>query len=451
MEQFMEYYNTLPRKSLVPFLKEKKNIYYLRSKNPLDILEAALIIDYAKKKDSHKSNIFVRFYNENSKTSLPEYIEVEHLASAKVYYFCKINKKTHYAKIIRCILTALNNLYNILRKIVKPLNPHLHISTAVPYPRLLNLALQEGALISSSDEITFFKEDKNKKYRPLEINDVVRLNKMMPNLWKNIHELGNMFYGVIRDWVFFSNIYIPAIIEHMDYHNIQVSHLRSRLGSCRDRSGKRISIDQELSILNKYNNRIKIIVCNSKQNNNVMPYFYNILNYKDKYSDLIIGADLVGEEENGRPLKDNYEILSILKSKNVDLYLHAGEVPNNDKSLDNIKTAIELESKRVGHGIILFQPENKKLLESAREKNIKLEICPISNLKLYKYQQNPIDIINNIDMIMIGSDDDAKLNTNLTKELIYLYCIGLNGDHIDQLLRNTGITNGIGKYKVLFS
>jgi adenosine deaminase len=166
-----------------------------------------------------------------------------------------------------------------------------------------------------------------------------------------------------------------------------------------------------------------------------------------KYITMIKGIDLVGMEEYSYTLKYHYKNLVKLKSKyKVKFYLHAGEVINSDKSLTNLIYAIKLNSIRIGHGIVAFN--NDELLQKIKNKNIFLEICPTSNKLLFNYDININNIINNINNIVICSDDDNKFMTNLSNEYYFLYKNGLKLKYIYTLLLNSSkFINNFNKIK----
>jgi adenosine deaminase len=153
-----------------------------------------------------------------------------------------------------------------------------------------------------------------------------------------------------------------------------------------------------------------------------------------KYEGFVKGYDLTGDEELCNTLEFHYKNLLQLKNKyGINYYFHAGEIMNSDKSLININMAIKLESIRIGHGIYAF---NNDILSAIKSNDITLEICPISNKLLYNYKLDINDIIENINNIVIGSDDDNKLGTNLSYNYLYLYKKGLSLDNIYVLLKN---------------
>ena len=131
---------------------------------------------------------------------------------------------------------------------------------------------------------------------------------------------------------------------------------------------------------------------------------------------VIKAFDLVGDENNCNSLwKFEKEIILIKKilsknNLNIPFLFHAGETKNINKSLSNIKFAIKYGGNRIGHGFQVYNDDN--LINQIIKKNILLEICPISNIKLnnisdisiyYKLYKKGVKM-------SINTDDPNKLN-----------------------------------------
>jgi len=96
---------------------------------------------------------------------------------------------------------------------------------------------------------------------------------------------------------------------------------------------------------------------------------------------LFVGFDLVEEEDKKHT---NLHFVNELiearhkaedRSITLPLYLHSGE--SNWTENENVLDAILLDSKRIGHGITLFK--HPLLMQTVKERNIAIEVCPISN------------------------------------------------------------------------
>ena len=136
-----------------------------------------------------------------------------------------------------------------------------------------------------------------------------------------------------------------------------------------------------------------------------------ILDLRQSYPDLLVGYDLVAEEDAGHTTLYHLESFLALEKLNkkatypLDLYLHDGE--SNWVDNQNLYDAVMLGSKRIGHGFNLFRyPE---LMDIIKKDNVCIEVNPISNQVLgyirdlrlhpaYTYLSEGIDI-------SISSDD----------------------------------------------
>lgn len=100
-----------------------------------------------------------------------------------------------------------------------------------------------------------------------------------------------------------------------------------------------------------------------------------------KDTHLIAGFDLVCEEDVTPPLKQYRKMIKSAQEKverPLNVYLHAGE--SASRLNENLYDAVMLGSKRIGHGFAILN--HPYLIDLVKEKDICLEICPISNLIL---------------------------------------------------------------------
>ncbi|KAJ5941992.1 hypothetical protein N7516_002160 [Penicillium verrucosum] len=105
---------------------------------------------------------------------------------------------------------------------------------------------------------------------------------------------------------------------------------------------------------------------------------------KQEFPDLISGFDVVGQEDNGRPLVDLVPVLFWFKKQcaeegvDIPFFFHAGECLGDGDSTDsNLFDAILLGTRRIGHGFSLYK--HPLLIDLVKEKKILIECCPISN------------------------------------------------------------------------
>jgi len=99
---------------------------------------------------------------------------------------------------------------------------------------------------------------------------------------------------------------------------------------------------------------------------------------------LVAGYDLVGAEDDGRPLADLLPELfwfrkqCAMEGVEIPFFFHAGEtLGDGDATDDNLFDALLLGTRRIGHGFSLYK--HPRLIEAVRDRRILVESCPISN------------------------------------------------------------------------
>ena len=168
---------------------------------------------------------------------------------------------------------------------------------------------------------------------------------------------------------------------------------------------------------------------------------------KNNVENFIIGYDLVNEEDSSRSLLEYSKYLEKYRSKDFNLYLHAGETLNLKNY--NLIDAYLLKAKRVGHGYNLYM--FPKLLEKYKKANIALEVCPISNIRLgyvSDLRQHPvIEYIKRNIPVVIASDDPIFFeNKALTDDWFsIILSFDLNLAEIKQLCLNSILYSGVSK------
>ena len=155
--------------------------------------------------------------------------------------------------------------------------------------------------------------------------------------------------------------------------------------------------------------------------------------FKDGDQRIIVGYDLVSEEDRGY---DTNEIADALFNDDgtltdIPFYFHDGESCWADDT--NLISAVALRSRRVGHGINLYH--FPKVMEKALADGMAIEVCPISN-QLLRYTQDlrthPIaEYMKRNFKCVICNDDPQIFNYNGLAydfwEIYYSQLIGLGG------------------------
>ncbi|ESK83975.1 cecr1 family adenosine [Moniliophthora roreri MCA 2997] len=153
-------------------------------------------------------------------------------------------------------------------------------------------------------------------------------------------------------------------------------------------------------------------------------YLRDCIALKKEFPHLIAGFDLVGHEDVLKPLIYYAETLlrfpQMQKEAGVEIpfIFHAGETLGDGTMADmNLYDAILLGTKRIGHGFSLVK--HPRLMEICKERDIAVEVCPISNeiLRLTSSMSThplPILLNNGIHVALCSDDPSVFGNMGLT-------------------------------------
>uniref|UniRef100_UPI0040563F3C adenosine deaminase n=1 Tax=Agathobacter sp. TaxID=2021311 RepID=UPI0040563F3C len=128
----------------------------------------------------------------------------------------------------------------------------------------------------------------------------------------------------------------------------------------------------------------------------------------------VVACDLAGDEK-AYPTKDFAEFFESAKKMRIPFTIHSGECG----STENIKAALELGAKRLGHGIAMRH--DLKLMEACASQKVGVELCPTSNLQtkaLTDFNDYPIRSFMAAGVpISINTDNRTVSGTTSTAEL----------------------------------
>ena len=149
----------------------------------------------------------------------------------------------------------------------------------------------------------------------------------------------------------------------------------------------------------------------------------------------VVGCDLAGDEK-AYPTKQFAEFFEQARKYDMPFTIHSGECG----STENIKVAIELGVKRLGHGIAMGRDVD--LMKLCAEKHIGVELCPTSNLQtkaVTDFREYPYPLMKNYGVpISINTDNRTVSDTNSTKEFERLnQQFALSDEEVDTIYRNS--------------
>lgn len=154
-----------------------------------------------------------------------------------------------------------------------------------------------------------------------------------------------------------------------------------------------------------------LILCCMRGEDSIIRSLQTVATAK-KYSNKGVGAlDLAGAEAL-YPTKNYKSLFEIAKNANIPFTIHAGEAAG----AESIKTALEFGAKRIGHGVRCL--EDKSLVKELIQKEIPLEVCPISNLQTRATgEKHPIEELYRLGIkTTISPDNNTVSNTDIIEE-----------------------------------
>ena len=148
----------------------------------------------------------------------------------------------------------------------------------------------------------------------------------------------------------------------------------------------------------------------------------------------VCAADLAGAEAQ-YPMSEFMELFYRTKELGMPFTIHAGECGN----AQNIADAVQAGAGRIGHGIAMRG--NVAIQKMIWEKEIGIEMCPISNLQtkaVNSTAEYPLrEFLDAGILVTINTDNRTVSNTSMTKELEFIQkTYGIRDDEIMLLMKN---------------
>lgn len=155
---------------------------------------------------------------------------------------------------------------------------------------------------------------------------------------------------------------------------------------------------------------------------------------KDFLGKGVCAADLAGAEAI-YPMSQFMELFARAKEMGIPFTIHAGECG----SVENIVNSVRAGAVRIGHGIAMRG--NKDVEHLIKEKEIGIEMCPISNLQtksVKSISEYPIqEFLEEGLLVTVNTDNRTVSNSSLTKELEFIQkTYGVNDQQIVQIMKN---------------
>lgn len=149
----------------------------------------------------------------------------------------------------------------------------------------------------------------------------------------------------------------------------------------------------------------------------------------------VCALDLAGDESI-YPNQNFISLFEYARRSKLPFTIHSGECGSSE----NIRVALELGAKRVGHGIALIK--DRALIQKCADAGLGLELCPTSNFQTgaaSDISAYPLkDFLNYGLLATINTDNRTVSNTTMTKELSFAYeKLEITPDNLKQIYENS--------------
>ncbi|XP_065362192.1 adenosine deaminase 2 [Calliphora vicina] len=317
-----------------------------------------------------------------------------------------------------------SKVFQFLQKMPKGAVLHTHTSATVSsawvvrnifyMPGLLRCTNQEGVSIltfrkqpqkhgCTTQYVRISDERKNsissREYdRALE--KFINLYTPMPELeYSSINTVWTKFQNMFRT-ISDALLYLPAyrsyhwqMLEELYNDNVMYAEVRLNFYELYDISGRIFPLERGVTelidVVEKFKLQhpnflgIKMIYSPHRNADSdvIRKHFESFKKLHATYPNYIIGFDLVGQEDKGKPL---YNFVNALndRPKSSRFFFHAGETNWYGASTDfNLLDAILLNTTRIGHGYALMK--HPVLWNAVKTRDIAVEVSPISNQVLH--------------------------------------------------------------------
>lgn len=154
-----------------------------------------------------------------------------------------------------------------------------------------------------------------------------------------------------------------------------------------------------------------LILCCMRGDDNKRENIETLRATKEYLNKGVCALDLAGAEALF-PTEDFEDIFKAAKDLDIPFTIHAGEAAGPE----SIKKALEMGTKRIGHGVRCL--EDGKVVGELVEKEIPLEVCPISNLQTKATgEKHPIEELYKAGLkTTISPDNNTVSNTDIIEE-----------------------------------
>lgn len=319
------------------------------------------------------------------------------------------------------LVTSRGKFRSLLERVPKT-EIHLHLEALVSVDTLWKLIGKHGISIEGVKS----KADLRRKFEINSLDEFIDVFiNIIQNCFQHVDDLDLLLEDaknyLIRNNIRYAEIFFAPtkfIMSGIEYPQI-VDRLDEGAARIERESGSRIRYIMDIS--RTYG------VENAKQNLDLV---------LGNPRDTIIGIGLGGSEAKG-PARDFADLFKEARESGYYVVAHAGEDVGPESVWDALKY---LHAERIGHGISAINDQS--LMDTLKETQIPLEICPTSNLFTKKFvrtlKEHPIRHFYDFGMMVtVNTDDPTLFGIDLIDEYMKLFDEGIfTAKEIIQLIKN---------------
>ncbi|XP_054725378.1 adenosine deaminase 2 [Anastrepha obliqua] len=281
------------------------------------------------------------------------------------------------------------------------------------------------------------------------------------HVWRKFQNMFSAINDVLR--------YLPAfrayswrMLEEMYEDNVMYAEVRMDFKELYDYSGRTFpperTVREILAIVESFRRQypsflgIKVIFSTHRdvERTRVFENFEKFKNLHTDHPEFIVGFDLVGQEDRGKPLHNFISELANLPIS-AKYFFHAGETNWYGASTDfNLLDALLLNTTRIGHGYALLK--HPVLWNAVKKRDVAIEVSPISNQVLHlvadlRNHPGSFYMSQNLPMV-ICNDDPGFWGTKGLSYDFYYAIMSLAPNHVGLKTLKSLVWNSI-RYSVL--
>lgn len=306
-----------------------------------------------------------------------------------------------------------SEVFKFIQKIPKGASLHSHDTALVSSEFVFNLTFSQdlyGCVVNDRLKLhffngTFYDESCNWKSIDSLRNEIPNFDEYLRSqltiivenpeeyrdsnsVWKAFEDTFHTVITLITYKPFFKEYFRQALLELYE-DNVKYLEFRGELPQIYDLDGEAYGLTEVVELYIETLREFKMDYPDfigarliyapqrSVDNETIQEYVNTILYLTQAYPDFVAGFDLVGQEDQGRPLDSFVKFLEPLLPE-TKFFFHAGETNWFGADSDmNLIDAVLLGTTRIGHGFAIAK--HPLVMQEIMKRNIAVEVCPISN------------------------------------------------------------------------